>query len=161
MTYSAPPPLTLLLDKIARASAQRLAQRLSDLEITPRHVGLLTAAASLRAPSQAELGAWLGVGTSAVVAIVDELETRGAVRRTPDPANRRRMIITVTREGASLLAEADRHARELDQDLVADLPPELTAAFSAATLMIAQRLGLTRSAGAAGEAAPGQPPLPS
>jgi DNA-binding MarR family transcriptional regulator len=136
------PPLTLLLDKIARASAQRFAQRIADLDITPRHVGLLTAAARQEAPSQAELAAWLGVGPSAVVAIVDELEARSAVRRSPDRANRRRMIITLTDQGARLLAEATRRAEELDRDLFSTLPPDLVDAFGAATRLIAVRLGV-------------------
>jgi DNA-binding MarR family transcriptional regulator len=142
MTHITPPPPGLLLDKIARVQAQRFAQRITDLGITPRHVGLLTAAAGQEAPSQSELGAWLGVGPSAVVAIVDELETRGAVVRSPDPRNRRRMIITVTDEGSRLLAEATRCAAELDEELFSELPPELVEAFVAATRLIAMRLGV-------------------
>jgi DNA-binding MarR family transcriptional regulator len=142
MTSSTPPPLSLLLDKIARVSVQRFAQRITDLDITPRHVGLLTVAARQQAPSQSELGTWLGVGPSAVVAIVDELETRGAVARSPDPTNRRRMIITVTDEGMRLLAEATRRAEELDRELFSQLPPELMAAFATATRLIAVRLGV-------------------
>jgi DNA-binding MarR family transcriptional regulator len=105
-------------------------------------VGLLTAAAHQSSPSQAELGTWLGVGPSAVVAIVDELEARGAVRRTPDPANRRRMIITVTPAGAELLHEATRRAVALDRELFADLPAPLIEAFETATRLIATRLGI-------------------
>ena len=142
MTTVTPPPLGLLLDKIARVNAQRFAQRVADLDITPRHVGLLMAAASQEAPSQSELGAWLGVGPSAVVAIVDELEARGAVVRSPDRSNRRRMIITVTDEGSRLLAEATRRAEQLDQELFSELPPELVEAFATATRLIAVRLGV-------------------
>jgi DNA-binding MarR family transcriptional regulator len=142
MTAATPPPLTLLLDKIARVSAQRFAQRIADLDITPRHVGALTAAARQDAPSQVELAAWLGVGPSAVVAIVDELQARGAVTRTPDAANRRRQIITVTDEGARLLAEATRRAEELDRDLLSGLSQELKKAFDTATRLIAVRLGV-------------------
>jgi DNA-binding MarR family transcriptional regulator len=142
MTTITPPPLSLLLDKIARVNAQRFAERITNLGITPRHVGLLTAAASHKAPSQSELGAWLGVGPSAIVAIVDELENRGAVSRSPDPSNRRRMIITVTAKGTRLLAEATRRAKELDRELFSELPPELVEAFAAATRLIAARLGV-------------------
>lgn len=142
MTTVTPPPVGLLLDKVARVNAQRFAQRIADLDITPRHVGLLTAAASQEAPSQSELGAWLGVGPSTVVAIVDELETRGAVVRSPDLSNRRRMIITVTDEGTRLLAEATRRAEELDQELFSELPSELVEVFATATRLIAVRLGV-------------------
>jgi DNA-binding MarR family transcriptional regulator len=136
------PPLTLLLDKIARVYAQRFTQRIADLDITPRHVGLLTAATCQNAPSQAELGAWLGIGPSAVVAVVDELERHGAVVRTPDQRNRRKLIITLTESGTELLAEATRRADDLGQELFADLPPDLFGAFDAATRLIAAKLGL-------------------
>jgi DNA-binding MarR family transcriptional regulator len=136
------PPLPLLLDKITRVYVQRFTQRIADLDITPRHVGLLTAATSQDAPSQAELGAWLGIGPSAVVAVVDELERRGAVVRVQDQRNRRKLIITVTETGTELLAEALRRAGQLDQELFADLPAELFGAFDAATRLIAARLGL-------------------
>jgi DNA-binding MarR family transcriptional regulator len=134
--------LTFLLDKIARVNAQRLTQRLTDLHITPRHVGLLTAAATLTAPSQADLGTWLGVGPSAVVAIVDELESLGAVTRSTDTTNRRRQIITVTATGQQLLSEAAARAEELDRDLLAGLPPDLTEAFGTALRAIAAELGV-------------------
>jgi DNA-binding MarR family transcriptional regulator len=136
------PPLALLLEKITRVYVQRLTERIADLDITPRHVGLLTAAVSQDGPSQAELGTWLGIGPSAIVAIVDELERRDAVLRTPDQRNRRKLIITVTETGTELLAEALRRADELDKDVFADLPPDLFGAFDAATRLIAARLGI-------------------
>ena len=134
--------LTFLLDKIARVNAQRLTQRLTDLGITPRQVGLLTAAETLTSPSQADLGAWLGIGPSAVVAIVDELESLGAVTRSADATNRRRQIITITATGRQLLSEATRRAGELDRDLLVGLPAELGEAFGTALRAIAAELGI-------------------
>jgi DNA-binding MarR family transcriptional regulator len=136
------PPLGLMIDKIARVSGQRFAERIADLDIRPRHVGLLSAAARQDKPSQADLGAWLGIGPSAVVAVVDELQALGAVERNPDPANRRRWTITLTGEGTRLLTEAIHRAEELDRDLVSTLPPELAQAFHAATVQIARHLGI-------------------
>jgi DNA-binding MarR family transcriptional regulator len=135
----------LILDKIARTNAQRYAQRIADLDITPRHVGALTAAAHLHAPSQADIGAWLGIGPSAVVAIIDELEARGAVRRHPDTTNRRKQIIELTDEGTRLITQATHRARELDRELLSQLPADIATAFETATHMIATQLGLTGS----------------
>lgn len=121
-TLPTSPPLGLMIDKIARVIGQRFAERIADLGIRPRHVGLLSAAASQDKPSQADLGAWLGIGPSAVVAVVDELQALGAVERNPDPANRRRWTITLTAEGTRLLDEATHRAAELDRDLLSALP---------------------------------------
>jgi DNA-binding MarR family transcriptional regulator len=134
--------LTLLLDKIVRVNSQRFAELIADLEIRPRHVGLLTAASRQKAPSQAELGVWLGVGASAVVALVDELEARGAVVRRPDLANRRRWTITLTEKGERLLTEASRRAEDMDHEFLSGLSQETVAAFVTTTLSIAARLGV-------------------
>lgn len=74
--------------------------------------------------------------------MVDELETRGAVVRTPDPRNRRKLIITVTETGTELLAEALRRGDALDQEVFADLPSDLFGALDAATRLVAAKLGV-------------------
>jgi DNA-binding MarR family transcriptional regulator len=135
-------PVTLLVGMIARATAPRFAQRIADLGIMPRHVALLAAVTAQKTPSQAELGARLGLVPSAVVAIVDDLEARGAVVRTQDSRDRRRSIVAVTDEGRRLLAEAVRRGHELDAELFEQLPAELAEAFSTATRQIAHDLGL-------------------
>jgi DNA-binding MarR family transcriptional regulator len=141
MTDSSP-PLALMLGMIGRAIAPQFAQRLADLDLMPRHVALLQAASAQNTPSQAELAGRLGLVPSAVVPIVDELEARGAVRRTQDSSDRRRSIVAVTNEGRRLLAEAATRAQGLDRELLEQLPPDLAEAFSTATRLIAGQLGL-------------------
>ena len=65
-----------------------------------RAAALTNAAVSgLNRPSHREVGEALGVGPSAVVPIVDELEALGALTREPDPNSRSRPILTLTRQG--------------------------------------------------------------
>ena len=142
MTSQPPPPLGMVIDKIARVIGQRFGEGIADLGIRPRHVGLLSAAARQDRPSQADLGSWLGIGPSAVVAVVDELQALGAVERNPDPDNRRRWTITLTDEGTRLLAEATHRAEELDRELVSTLSPEQAEVFRAAATLIAGHLGI-------------------
>ena len=60
--------------------------------------------------SQQELARLLGKAPAIVVAAVDDLEQRGFVTRTRDPADRRRSRVTLTRAGSKALAHADRLA---------------------------------------------------
>jgi long-chain acyl-CoA synthetase len=66
----------------------------------------------------------LAVSPPSVTAVVDGLVGRGLVERQPDPEDRRRLTLLLTREGTKLLAAADAAAEaRLD---------EITAFFDAA-----------------------------
>src|SRR3954449_12128091 len=58
--------------------------------------------------SQQELARLLGKAPAIVVAAVDDLEARGLVQRTRDPADRRRTRVTLTKAGGQALERADR-----------------------------------------------------
>lgn len=77
------------------------------------------------------LAAQLGMGPSAVTGLVDRLERAGYVRRTPDPADRRRVLISADaartpdlgaifaelgREMAAFIAKYDDHERTVILD---------------------------------------------
>jgi DNA-binding MarR family transcriptional regulator len=61
-------------------------------------------------PTQQELARLLNKAPAIVVSAIDELEARGLVTRTRDPADRRRSRLSVTDAGTAALAEADRLA---------------------------------------------------
>jgi DNA-binding MarR family transcriptional regulator len=54
----------------------------------------------------------LGIGESAASSLVEQLVRAGYARRTEDPADRRRAVVTVTERGASLLGEL-RHGKRV------------------------------------------------
>jgi long-chain acyl-CoA synthetase len=67
----------------------------------------------------------LAVSPPSVTAVIDGLVGRGLVERRPDPEDRRRLTLLLTREGTKLLAAADA-AAELRLDELAgycDEPP--------------------------------------
>ncbi|MFR9753076.1 MarR family winged helix-turn-helix transcriptional regulator [Nocardia sp. 004] len=88
------------------------------------HYALLATLAEFGPVSQAELGRRTRIDRSDIVAAVNDLAERGAVERSPDPADRRRNIVTLTTEGS-------RHLDELDARL-AGAQDELLAGFSVA-----------------------------
>lgn len=64
------------------------------------HFAALTALTEGGPASQSDLSRRTGIYRSDMVAVVNELAERGLVERTPDPADRRRNVITVTTEDA-------------------------------------------------------------
>jgi len=54
---------------------------------------------------------------------VDRLERRGLVRRSPDPSDRRGVIVALTAEGRSVVDAAMADLLQRERALLAQLPP--------------------------------------
>ncbi|MCE8458183.1 MarR family winged helix-turn-helix transcriptional regulator, partial [Rhodovulum sulfidophilum] len=63
----------------------------------------------------------LGLETSGVVRLLDALSKRGLLRRTEDPTDRRAKLVELTDEGIAMGERADRIARALRSELLAEL----------------------------------------
>lgn len=92
----------------ARGSAHANA-KLQEVGLKVRQYSVLSVAASGLKPSQRELGAFLGLDPSQVVALVDELQKEDLVERQTDPTDRRSKTIVATKTGEDLY----RRAREI------------------------------------------------
>jgi DNA-binding MarR family transcriptional regulator len=68
-----------------------------------------------------DLAERLGVVPRSVTTLVDALEAAGLVRRVPDPANRRSILIRLTDRGRDLRADLQQARREAAEDLFAPL----------------------------------------
>ena len=71
--------------------------------------------------SQADIGRRLGLDRNDVNAILGRLEARDQVDRQPNPANRRRNIVTLTAAGTRRLEEIQQHADAVQDELLAGL----------------------------------------
>jgi DNA-binding MarR family transcriptional regulator len=58
-----------------------------------------------------------------VVALVDDLERGGLVRREPHPDDRRTRLVVATEAGRARLAQTLALARSVDEDLLSELTP--------------------------------------
>jgi DNA-binding MarR family transcriptional regulator len=83
------------------------------------------------APTQSELAAAVGRDKTRLIPILDRLEARGQLRRTPDPDDRRNRIVSLTDDGRELLAACRSSIRKLESELLADLEPAERAALLA------------------------------
>ena len=95
------------------------------------HYRLLSSLRGEGPASQADLGRRTNIHLSDMVAALNELEKSGYIRRKPDPADRRRNVITITGAGLARAAELAERVRAIQDALLEPLNPdereELTA----------------------------------
>jgi DNA-binding MarR family transcriptional regulator len=109
---------------LARANALSLAAgnaALSEHGLRVRSYSVLSLAAGATRTSQRELAELLRLDPSQVVALVDELQSRGLVVREPDPADRRANVVVATELGRAVHAHAAADARAAEAALHDDL----------------------------------------
>jgi DNA-binding MarR family transcriptional regulator len=118
-------PLTedagFLLARAGGRAIRNLNRALQPHGLRSRHVTALGVAAESAGRSQRELGEVLDIDPSAVVAVVDDLERAGLVRREPHPEDRRTRLIVATDEGRARYREAAELAAAVDDELLGDL----------------------------------------
>jgi DNA-binding MarR family transcriptional regulator len=74
-------------------------------------------------PTQRQLAEFLRLDPSQIVALVDELEAAGLVRREPDPGDRRSKVIVATESGESTYARARIETGKAEDAALAALTP--------------------------------------
>ncbi|KRA25456.1 MarR family transcriptional regulator [Microbacterium sp. Root61] len=112
---------------LARANALSLAAgnaALAEHGLRARSYSVLALAAGDFRPSQRDLAEYLRLDPSQVVALVDGLQTRGLVRREPDPTDRRANVVVATDEGREIYRRASVSARDAEQRLHRGLTSE-------------------------------------
>ncbi|RLP77492.1 MarR family transcriptional regulator [Mycetocola tolaasinivorans] len=117
------------LGVIGAQITQSFADRLTELDLTYKQVGLLALVDAGLASSQRDIATQLHVAPSLVVTLVDQLGTRGAVTRERSATDRRIQVIALTDIGRDLLAQSTAIATELDDALLASLSPDGRAAL--------------------------------
>lgn len=85
------------------------------------HFVVLAALAEFGPSSQSQLSDRTRVYRSDLVAVLNELETAGLIRRAPDPADKRRNVITTTNAGAERLEELDAILDGVNERILAPL----------------------------------------
>ena len=117
---SAPLAVTQRLGYLLKHAQLRLAELAeplyAPLGVTGRQLALLTLFGDGPARSQQDGAARLGVDRTTMVALVDELEAKGLVRREVAPGDRRKRLVLLTPEGERVReagAELTRQAEAL------------------------------------------------
>jgi DNA-binding MarR family transcriptional regulator len=95
--------------RLAHGAVQRhFAEHFADLDLTQKQVSVLWLADDHPGIAQTDLSRRLQMDRATTMAIVHTLERRGLLARGPSETDRRRIALTLTSEGRSLLGTARR-----------------------------------------------------
>jgi MarR family transcriptional regulator, lower aerobic nicotinate degradation pathway regulator len=110
-----------LLNQAASHAARLLSEGFAAHELRGYHYRLLATLTEEGPASQADLGRRCGIDRSDVVAAINDLAGRGLVVRAPDPADRRRNVISVTDAGVEEARRMGATVDRVQRDLLAPL----------------------------------------
>src|SRR4029077_5015360 len=110
-----------MLSSLGYAISRGFHEVLRPLELEPGEFALLRAVSASEGEAQNALAERLHISPSWMVAIVDELESRGLLERRPHARDRRVRNLHLTASGKKLLKHAERNAQRFDRQVTAAL----------------------------------------
>jgi DNA-binding MarR family transcriptional regulator len=110
-----------LLTQTGHHAHRLVAEGFASVQARGYHYRLLAALEEFGPASQATLGRRSGIHLSDMVATINELADRELVERTPDPADRRRNIVSLTAAGKRQLRKLEKRLAEQQNELLAPL----------------------------------------
>ncbi|MFI7540373.1 MarR family winged helix-turn-helix transcriptional regulator [Actinoplanes sp. NPDC049599] len=111
-----------LLTQTAAHAGRLVTERFAEIGARGYHYRLLEQLLAGPA-SQADLGRRTGIHFGDVVAALNELAEGGYLERRPDPADKRRNVVTITAAGRRRATELAATAAAVQQELLAPLTP--------------------------------------
>jgi DNA-binding MarR family transcriptional regulator len=133
-----------LLAQVGAHAASRFAERLAVLDLMPAHAGIFRILAATPAITQQALATALGTLPSRLVAIVDELESKGFLERRPHESDRRSYALHLTDKGKATLQAVGRIARDHQQTVLEALSEEEQRTLSVLLQHVAEQQGVIK-----------------
>ncbi|TQS46486.1 MarR family winged helix-turn-helix transcriptional regulator [Cryptosporangium phraense] len=87
--------------------------------------------------AQAALAESIGADKTRLIPVLDELQAAGLIERTPDPADRRARVLSITAAGRSLRDAVQTEIQAQEERYLAVLPPDQREAFLTALRTLA------------------------
>jgi DNA-binding MarR family transcriptional regulator len=96
-----------LVMRVARAQRRRFRAVLAPWDLSPHHARALRVVSERDGMRLTDLAEALHIAPRSATEVVDGLQERGLVGRTPDPGDRRAVLLHVTDEGRRIRAEIE------------------------------------------------------
>ena len=110
-----------LFFRLWRGSHTRTAEALASIGLTPALFALLNVLGAREGAIQSELSSDMGIDPSAMVKMIDELETAGLAERRRRPGDRRAWEIAITAKGRRTLERARALATQVEDEVLGGL----------------------------------------
>ncbi|MGW6391802.1 MarR family winged helix-turn-helix transcriptional regulator [Streptomyces sp. NPDC055103] len=147
-------PVSHTLARVARMHRIAMGRRLRDLGLYPGQELMMMRLWDSGPVRQSELIQSLGLDPSTVTKMLQRLEQCGHVRRRPDPADRRAVLVETTDAGLALRAGVEGAWKDLEDLSLGGLAPDDRAELARLLGLVAENL--YEEAGEEGDC----PPLP-
>ena len=86
---------------------------IGDEQLTPLQFAALMKLADVGETSQNQLGRLTAMDAATMQGVIKRLIARGVIERRPDPGDRRRLLLTLTKDGEALVADATARGHEI------------------------------------------------
>jgi DNA-binding MarR family transcriptional regulator len=116
--------LAELLMRAARVQRGRWREVLAPWDLTPSQARALRVVVAQDGTRVSDLAEALHIAPRSATEVADGLESRGLVERTPDPRDRRAVLLRPTPAGRTLRAEVEAARAAGARDLFARLAPD-------------------------------------
>ena len=110
-----------LFFRLWRASHTRTAEALKAIDLTTATFGVLNVLGARDGTIQQRLSTEMGIDPSAMVTLIDELESRGLAQRRRRANDRRAWEIAITPKGRRTLQRAKRRAAQVEDEVLSGL----------------------------------------
>ena len=121
--------LGYLLKHAQLRHSELIAAAMHPLGITGRQCAVLIAIDDHEPQSQQDVARRLDLDRTTMVALIDELEGKALVSRSPAPDDRRKNVVVLTARGRATLAAALAATAEAETDFLASLSPAEAETF--------------------------------
>jgi DNA-binding MarR family transcriptional regulator len=118
------PQLVYVIGRVNQGVRRELRKKLLPWDLSVPELTALSVLRTRPGLSSAQLSRRSLTTPQSMSEVVAALERRGLVQRAVDPSHGRILRTTLTPEGARLLDEVDPVVRELQDELMVDVPPE-------------------------------------
>src|SRR6202012_3770753 len=93
-------------------------------DLTPTQWAALAKLAETGPCSQNQLGRLTAMDVATIKGVIDRLTARGLTETSPDPADGRRLLVSLTRAGQQTAEKAAPHALAITRETLAPLDPK-------------------------------------
>lgn len=111
-----------LLQAVARSIRRRYVHAMAEWDIAPGQARALRLVRELESPRLSALAERLRMAPRSATEVVDALEARGLVQRSPDPTDRRATCVRITAAGGDVCGRLDEVRGQAARDYLTALP---------------------------------------